>query len=452
MPDIAGASGLRRAVGRVWHRRARVGLVLFACVTLGTAGRAADVVGPDDRLQGSVEAGELEFTFEDGRVRSVEATGDVTIRLEESILTADSISYDFEDRAGELLNGRAVDRGVIFLGGRMTVDGSTYHIEDGGLTTCDRPDPHYLLSAREIEAVAGEEAILTGAALHLYGRRIFSLGHYRRSLRKGRRQMLPLPMPGYSRLDSLYLAGSRTVRLGGRPNFSTVDLVLSSNRGPRGTVSLFRESQDGRAGIRLSRRAGVPDEVFASLTLDRLPEVFASQRWTLSDAANLSLTADLTGGSYRERPSGQKASRDDIAIGLRRTLGEGDHGAYGGLRYRKSWYSDDSRFEVLETELGLRSQPDRRAFGELAFIHRAPHGATPFEFDDVDIANELRARVEFDLGRRWAIGGTVRYDTAASDVMDQTVSLTHKAHCLAYTIKWGQLTDDFGLNIGLVGF
>ncbi len=442
-------------IGRLSRQGACVGLVLIAVVALPIGSRGDDADALKSHLQGALECNEAEFSVAADGI-SVQASGNVVLQVDGGVLTADSLSYKFKrdqgQASGELLNGRAKFGGLILSGKRVSFDGPVYHVENGGLTTCDRPRPHYLFSARRIEATVGQEAVLHGAALYLYGVRLLSLGRYRKSLRPTRGSMLPIPIPGYSRIDSFYVAGSRAVRLGQRSDFASVDLLLSTKRGPRGTVSVFRRQGEGRAGIRLSRRAGVADELTASLTLDRFPEAFASWPWTVSKAAKLNMRADISVGSYSEHPTSAEASRANVKLGLEQGVDGNEKGVFGGLRYRKSWYSNSSSLEVLESELGIRSQPNRKTFGEVAFIHRASHGSTPFEFDDVDVPNELRVRLELDTGKFWALGAAVRYDTAASEVMDQTLSLTRKVHCLTYTLKWHQLTGDFGVGIGLVGF
>lgn len=432
-----------------------VGLVLVAVIALPIGSPGEDAGTLKNRLQGALECDEAEFSVGPDTI-SVQASGNVVLQVDGGVLTADSLSYEFkraQGRAtGELTGGRAKLGPLIFSGKRISFDGRVYHVENGGLTTCDRPHPHYLLSARQIDATVGEEAVLHGAALHLYGVRLLSLGRYRKSLRPSRGSVLPVPIPGYSRIDSFYVTGSRTMRLARGTDFASVDLLLSTKRGPRGTVAVVRRQGKGRAGIRLSRRAGVPDELTASLTLDRFPEAFASWPWNVSNAAKLNMRADVSVGSYSEHPFGAEASRANVELALERGLDGDEKGVFGGLRYRKSWYSNAAGLEVLESELGIRSRPDRKTFGEAAFIHRASHGSTPFEFDDVDVPNELRARLELDTGKFWALGAAVRYDTAASEVVDQTLSLTRKVHCLSYTLKWHQLTGDFSVGIGLVGF
>jgi len=261
-----------------------------------------------------------------------------------------------------------------------------------------------------------------------------------------------MPLPGYSRFDGVYVGGARTTQLGVGPRFAALDVRLTARRGVRGTLDVYREDPVSRTGLRLDRQADVPDHLVPRLTIDRTPELSGLRKWALAGGQGVGVEAAAAIGAYRESPSGRKATRENLVIGIHRTLAEAQHGVFGGVAYRRSWYSSGSQFSVWETQVGVRSRPKGSVAGEATFIHRAQHGVTPFEFDDVDIANELRCRAEVEVSRRWRVGATVRYDTQRAEVRDETIALTNKAHCLEYTVKWHRLTGDVGLGVGLVGF
>ena len=85
----------------------------------------------------------------------------------------------------------------------------------------------------------------------------------------------------------------------------------------------------------------------------------------------------------------------------------------------------------------------------LSYIRRVSAGSSPFVFDRVDVADELRVDVRHRLNPAWRFQVIDRYDLERRMVKDMEVSATRTAHCLEYTVGWRKLRGSFFIGIGL---
>ncbi len=148
--------------------------------------RVERIVGPDGEIyvaEGNVRAADEttevrcdRATFRRER-KIVEAEGNVVLTQPNVTFEADRVTYDFVNRTGCIESARAEmpipaegaeGEAVYIKAGRLEQTGpDDALVEQVSVTTCDLPDPHYRISAREAEFRYGDRIVLDGAVVFL---------------------------------------------------------------------------------------------------------------------------------------------------------------------------------------------------------------------------------------------------------------------------------------------
>ncbi len=144
----------------------------------------------------------------DGSLRDgkVEAYGQVRFWRPGERLYGTMVSYNYRLRTGRMEN-LFTRRGADYIrAARLTIRGDVLEGEEVTATSCDEREPHYLLKAARMRMRTGKRLDLYDVDVFLFGRRVFSMGHYGVDLREGNTTGRGLFVsPGYSASKGFYV-------------------------------------------------------------------------------------------------------------------------------------------------------------------------------------------------------------------------------------------------------
>jgi LPS-assembly protein len=107
---------------------------------------------------------------------------------------------------------------------------------------------------------------------------------------------------------------------------------------------------------------------------------------------------------------------------------------------------------VVALETTLHYQPSSRLSLDLGYLRRTATGETPFEFDRMQIARELRSGVNWVISPVWRVSFDGRFDLERERFRDADITVSKTAHCLIYSLKWRQIRREFSFGVGLTQF
>ncbi len=245
------------------------------------------------------------------------------------------------------------------------------------------------------------------------------------------------------------------------------DIGASTRVGFRGGLSL--EAPTGIGTFLLNGR--VNDIVTTQLTnrilLNRQPQLsFSSRLLPLfrlpgGHQAGLRFTGDL--GRFAERGidlnnDGNNRSNDGRVSDTRRQAGvrfttranELD-GPYLDLFARVARYGQQNRsYRNLGYEMGYAGSLGKRVRGQFSFRSTSLSGQTPFRFDRVEIARELRTTFDIELSPRYLLPVDLRYDLSQKRLRDQRFGLlrSYKTFAYGFTYQTARRELQFELRSG----
>lgn len=224
--------------------------------------------GSTDERQPSDLTGNVHIFYVDGQIVGDRAhyDGNHTLlvsghtylvnRNSDSILYADSISFDIDSRKATLLNGagesiEGVEQGKLHYTAQQltTTTAGVSHGERATFTTCERPHAGYHVEARTIDVTPGERIILRKAVVFLGPLAIFYLPLLvipLRSVEDPRRQQTTfVPVLGYSQIEGAFIKA----RLGFAPSntyFGYYTIEYYTKRGLKLGYTAVASAKDGR--------------------------------------------------------------------------------------------------------------------------------------------------------------------------------------------------------------
>jgi hypothetical protein len=316
-------------------------------------------------------------------------------------------------------------------------------IRKGWVTTCDRPNPHYRIRAKELVVAEGDYVLARGASVQLWGLRLPSIPSLRLNLREAPRTSL-FPMVGLNTASGAYFRWR--LDLGSSPKALRIGLQVSQKRSPSwgaegswGTNPRLFWAAVAREDTHSTRKRG--------LTVSRDPQAgveFGIGRLFLG-------TVDW--GRFREFPGGIQAERARARIDLcplrlieagRLALsasGSATRAHYaGGYNYRASTLDLQSRFDLGGGNSLL-----------VGYVAGSTNRDTPFFFDDLDILRELQGGFSL-VGRRCAVDFLARYDLDAHSLFAYRIGVSIDCHCLRPRFSYDSRDREFKVEMSLVGF
>ncbi len=446
---------------------------LLACVILLTAGLSsawAEAPAPQQQMtaqEAQVFADHLSWNAETGEVSAV---GNVKIVSQERSLTGDSLSLNLKTQTGEMTPAVAQFRSIHLTAKRIEILPDRLYAYEAKITTCDEERPHYQIVTKKVDVllqrgpgqVSAQRLKVHGAGLEFHGRRFFSLPPFSISTGGGGDggQSLPLPYPGYGRLDGPFIGyrwntGGPEERIGLR-----LDWRITAKRGMRGVSSVrYAVGKSDTIQLALSRREDPRESLgprdidtsLAKVLVSREPEVSLlvgpktvtkGLRWEAQGAV----------GQFRELPTGVSARRA-TATG-RLLLGPFPAGHVlrisAGAAYRLASYSDQREARVRYNRVTLAAILGKGTDISLSLVNRRGSGSTPFLFDRLGLKRELATELGFPLGSRWwRLRLLDRYDLSEGRSRDMGATLTYRAHCLDYTVGWKRSRGLFEIGVTL---
>ncbi len=404
------------------------------------------------------------------------AFGNVTFRQGDRVLKGESFTYDLAAKRGLASNASAEVDNILFRGAQLKAEPEGLIISNSTFTTCNAPQPHFYLAARELSIDPGDNLVGRDVSIVAFGKRILNVPKYRINLKKRDRRAVTLPPVGMSGAYGLY-TGYR-FDLSREPGMlGELDLRLSTRQALQGGLKFsrvlgkpilanltYREAYYGgrRSDLLVSRlpeiamrfhTAGSPEPIGSadeSLHLSRsLLDPTAEQ---ISDG-RINVVGEIGAGYFTEEPYHIKSQRLDVrAIAWldpiwidRKTM------VSPGALVRTSQYGSGDTYTSLGVRLAVARALGNNCYIAASYVSHAIAGHTPFEFDKVEVPHELAAKVRFPLGSfTFELGG--RYDVQRSSLFDSEISVAKVVHCMEPRITWKNRFRELAVDVELLGF
>ena len=368
-----------------------------------------------------------------------------------------------------------VEQGVIITGEEIVISPTEVVANNALFSTCDRPQPHYAFSARQITLTAEESSpgqVPTSGRLSLNqgrvlfrGRTILPVARY--SVRVGEigtEKGTPSPVLGITGDDGPYISLGQRMSRPESPWFADFTYRYTTSRGVRGLAKVGHYAGPAELSLAYIRREDPadryiePDDLEASLAdvlVNREPEYGLVLPETRISRP-LALHGSWLAGSYTEfdfEGTEERVSADRSSLNLLLT-----YAAYPispsatlshAVGYRSSHYSPGAKLSVrhLRHTADVRFNPRLRL--ELSHITRSESGESPFLFDGVGPNRELLGELTWVVNPAWRLRLVEYYDLENGETRDMIIEATRTAHCLEYRVGWrrerGTLYVGFGL-------
>lgn len=231
------------------------------------------------------------------------------------------------------------------------------------------------------------------------------------------------------------------------------DIGLSARVGLRGGVGLSSTTDAGRFALNLRRNDVVTTQLTNRIKLDRRPELTyfspAFAQFNLGkQRAGLAFDASL--GDFNERliggEQGVSSTRARARLVFSTRLAPGS-GAYARLFSVVSAYGRGGTYRNNGFEIGYDGRLLPRLSGQISLRATGISGQTPFRFDRVEIARELRATVDYQLSPRYILPVDLRYDLQRQSFRDETFGILRSYKTFAYGIAYQTARRDLRLEL-----
>lgn len=408
----------------------------------------------------------------------IEARGSVLFRQgEHRSLTGSSFVYNFAERTGTATDAYSVVDGIYFSGKSLELDVETYRITGAKFSTCNRiEDPHYFLSARELQVTPGKDLTARRVGLNLWGAQLFVLPRYWASLSPDRKPAVRLPTIGASEQLGLF-ASYGFVLTGYDESTGSLDISLSAKQPVYG--ELYYDRLAGlpvftRLSYRQPHRGGARPDLLISRAPEigirlcegeEAPKLMTSKDFPLlaADTINpfeeskaggeLNTIVEIGLARFSEMPTGVTSNRADARFAAWLPVIQLDSQTLysPGLSARVSAYSSGETYSTLSARLGVARKLSGGSFLSLSYITTTVSGRTPFAFDALELTDELAGKAVLSIGEhRFEVGG--RYDLTQGKLFDWDLTFARTYHCLEPSVSWRNRHKELSLNLRVVGF
>ena len=384
----------------------------------------------------------------------------------------DNLFYDFKTGEGTLDSARLRLATISISTESLTINGKSYKarnvvLRPGGLSDEELKiygTPPFTLRAREITAtpveVRGKDAnrvTVRGGGLYFKSTRI-------------------LPVPSYSfttggpKSDGARLIPGISFNSGDRVLVTTnfvfpinklnpdrlsaiADVGYSARVGFRGGLSLNSTLPAGRFELNARKNDVVSTQLTNRIVLDRRPELTYSSPAFLQfnlGKQRAGFTFDASLGDFNERLLGGNTHVSDTRARGRLVLTtrlQPGPGGFARLFSAYSSYGKGGDYRNNGVELGYDGQLLPRLRGQISVRLTNIKGQTPFRFDEVEIARELRATADYQLSPRYILPFDLRYDLERNRFRDQTFGILRSYKTFAYGVTYQTARRDLRLEI-----
>jgi hypothetical protein len=405
----------------------------------------------------------------DLRAEALWAAQGVEMVTPQALLTGDSLSLGMVSRTFSM------DQGLVVLdlaapgapvtlgqmrGKRISAHGTTLTIEHGMISPCAEDHPQVALLARRIDYNEVTHAmILHGSSLDFYGLHIPIFPTWQTNVGGPGRSSGPLPGISYSSRNGVALPYALNFTPN-RPDLNdTVKLSLTQKRGItfEGEVGQTKGQWDVR--LWASRLQDVRNKLINYLEISRLPELVATG-YDHSATQNQGWKASLSLGHFREYtqllpgvPPVVDRERAQAGVGynwggraMARKTGEWAAVWSTGATYTAGRHYYDTAVTVGS---GHRFSPGFRA--DAQYTQHFQEGASPFQYDRVDIPHELRPEFDWQLTRAWGLESYGRYDADEGRLRDYHFDLSKRMRDLTWHVYYTFVGTSTGVRVDING-
>lgn len=436
--------------------------------------------------------------------------GGVRLQRAEGTLVGRDLKFNSQTQTGSVLEAKADLSGIHVQGSRLDLlPGRAIRATDAWFTTCSLPDPHFHITARQMEVSSGRRVKAKHVTFWLGKVRILSVPELSKSFSKT--SQLALPFPGYTKETGIQLHLRDDV-VSDPGTLMTYDVGLSMRRTPTGTIAyshdvipqdpdagpptahLTRASEPLRTALvatppptlqsldenpaepprRASLYAMITSSAFeynrkrTDLRVSRLPELGLEianltgetpqsgaepgrSRPSAFRAANWLVNMALGAGYYKEAPTGASDERISLlteAAGPFLEIAGPLHMRFGFTAWTNI-YGRGTAYALIAPEAELDYLIDRRTLVGASYLTMKDFGSTPFVFDRRDITHELRLHLGH-LGTRWAFDFGVNYDLDRSRAYDVEASVRRRWDCVEVGLGWRTRAQSISLIFNLL--
>ncbi|MGC9317198.1 MAG: hypothetical protein ACP5KN_04085 [Armatimonadota bacterium] len=410
-----------------------------------------------DYVEGDLATGRFELL---GNVRIM--TPDAALSGEFAVYNAQTSRYALR-RGAVMMPVREVGGEPVYgyaYAGDLKRRGSIIYLTDATLTTCDRVHPHWAARVKRLRynPETGHMHIERGS-LSLYGLDIPLVPELSFNVRGGAEETEGIwPVPGYSSRDGLRLGW--TMPFGDPVDYprGRLKVKLTQRRAFRAMLLAEDDLDGSTAWLRASRREDVEGDIDRFTTIDRMPELGLDGSWGASDDTWVEVA--LSAGRFHEfdRHEGlpdidvteSRARLEARLVGGREERAE-RRGDWWWLEGAGSLYGGGEDYSYIGAGVGASATPASWLTGSIEARRYLTHGATPFEFDDIDIKTELNGLADMRLSSLWSAVLEARYDLDRGLMRDWEVELRRRAHCLTWTAGYRDVGNTFSVGLEFNG-
>lgn len=396
-------------------------------------------------------------------------------------LEGQNLHYDFKNQTGQIDNAHLQLASLSISTESLMINGRRYSasnvlLRPGGLSEAERKiygTPPFNIRAKSIVAVVGksptggttaESVAVKGGGLYFRNTRLLPVPAYvfRAGLNSGGggedRAFQLTPGISFNSADRVLVTTRLTYPLSPDPKrlLGFVDLGLSQRIGLRGGVGVQSETGLGQLVLRERRSDIVETQLTNRIELDRKPELLYRSpsflTFGLPGDRQAGFSFDATYGSYGERTIGtdQKTTQASRLSGrlvfttrLRPVDGPflrlfAGTARYGGI---------ETRYRNRGFEVGYEGNLLHRVRGQLSYRSTSLSGDTPFRFDRVEIARELRSTFDVQLTPRYLLPVDLRYDLSRRAFRDKTFGVLRSYKTFAYGVVYQTVRHDLRLEV-----
>ena len=295
-------------------------------------------------------------------------------------------------------------------------------------------------------------ASVRGAGFYFKNTRLFPVPSYVfRTLGSDRRSNSAyslIPRLSFNSADGLLLTSRLSFPLAKEPerlSLST-DLGVSSRVGFRGGLALESRTDLGTFALRARRADIITNQLTNRIEVDRAPEVEVSSPliplFHLPGGRMARMVIGGSAGEYTERSIDDdnhfsvRSSRQQATVALT-TRSLDVEGPYLQLVARVAHYPGlDMNYRNFGVEVGYEGSITRLIRGTFSYRTTSLSGETPFRFDRVEIARELRTTFDVQATPRYLVPIDLRYDLDQRKLRDQRFGLLRSYKNFAYGVTY----------------
>jgi len=363
--------------------------------------------------------------------------------------------------------------------------GPVYEALRAAFTTCDKDHPHYEFYSRHLDLVPGKALEGRNVGIDFLGRRLITIPKFRKSLVPGNEDdnRSLYPSFGYNSRTGPYAQKEFVVKHSG-PVWLDADVRINTLREPQAGIQAATPGAGQFRGTLFYRDVAENQRV-RFLQVSRLPELgyvwspgkrprpgqflphqigavhypaelSVSTQWRLSAEASAGYFrqhhGDRVTGDDSESKSGGRAKFQVQAVQPTVNLGPLKLNDLR-LMARHTLYDTGDGFSVFGTGIGKKVRFKNLRL-ELQRLDMFTDGTTPFLFDDVELKQEWRPRLEYTTpGFNFSYIARLRGQDAR--LYDQVFSISKVFHCLEPRLTYRVRRSEIFLELkipGLSGF